>query len=114
MDADAPVGFLCSGGLDSSLVCAIAARMTTKPIKTFAVGIEDGPIDTKYARIVADYLGTDHTEVLFSKQQIFDALSTLIYRTETWEDRKSTRLNSSHVRSSYAVFCLKKKKRTNK
>lgn len=85
MDADAPVGFLCSGGLDSSLVCAIAARMTTKPIKTFAVGIEDGPIDTKYARIVADYLGTDHTEVLFSKQQIFDALSTLIYRTETWD-----------------------------
>lgn len=85
MDADTPVGFLCSGGLDSSLVCAIAARMTTKPIKTFAVGIEDGPIDTKYARIVADYLGTDHTEVLFSKQQIFDALSTLIYRTETWD-----------------------------
>ena len=85
MDADAPVGFLCSGGLDSSLVCAIAARLTDKPIKTFAVGIEDGPIDTKYARIVADYLKTDHTEVLFTKQQIFDCLSTLIYSTETWD-----------------------------
>ncbi|ASB49690.1 asparagine synthase B [Alkalitalea saponilacus] len=85
MDADAPVGFLCSGGLDSSLVCAIAARLTDKPIKTFAVGIEDGPIDTKYARIVADYLKTDHTEVLFSRQEIFDSLSTLIYNTETWD-----------------------------
>jgi asparagine synthase (glutamine-hydrolysing) len=85
MDADAPVGFLCSGGLDSSLVCAIAARLTDKPIKTFAVGIEDGPIDTKYARIVADYLKTDHTEVLFTRQEIFDSLSTLIYNIETWD-----------------------------
>lgn len=85
MDADAPVGFLCSGGLDSSLVCAIAARLTNKPIKTFAVGINEDPIDTKYARIVADYLGADHTEVLFTRQQIFDSLSTLIYNIETWD-----------------------------
>lgn len=84
-EADAPVGYLCSGGLDSSLVCAIAARLSPKPIRTFAVGIEDGPIDTKYARIVADYLGTEHTEYLFSKQDIFDSLSTLIYRIESWD-----------------------------
>ncbi|MGQ1891374.1 asparagine synthase B [Thermophagus sp. OGC60D27] len=85
MDSDAPVGFLLSGGLDSSLVCSIAARMTSKPIRTFAVGIKDGPIDTKYARQVADYLGADHTEVLFEKQDIFDTLSTLIYNIETWD-----------------------------
>ncbi len=85
MDADAPVGFLCSGGLDSSLVCAIAARLTDKPIKTFAVGINEDPIDTKYARVVADYLGADHTEVLFTRQQIFDSLSTLIYNIESWD-----------------------------
>jgi asparagine synthase (glutamine-hydrolysing) len=85
LHADVPLGFLCSGGLDSSLVCAIAARMLKKPIKTFAVGIEDGPIDTKYAKIVADYLGADHTEVLFPRQQIFDTLSTLIYNIETWD-----------------------------
>ncbi|HYX07218.1 MAG TPA: asparagine synthase B [Bacteroidales bacterium] len=85
LQADVPVGFLCSGGLDSSLVCAIGARMLDKPIKTFAVGIEDGPIDTKYARIVADYLGADHTEVLFSKKDIFDTLSQLIYNIETWD-----------------------------
>ena len=50
LHADVPVGFLCSGGLDSSLVCAIAARMMDKPIRTFAVGIDIDPIDTKYAQ----------------------------------------------------------------
>ena len=85
LHADVPVGFLCSGGLDSSLVCAVAAKMLKRPIKTFAVGIEGDPIDTKYARIVADYLGADHTEVLFTKQDIFDNLSALIYNIETWD-----------------------------
>ena len=85
LTADVPVGFLLSGGLDSSLVCAIAAKMMDKPIRTFAVGIDIDPIDTKYARIVADYLGADHTEVLFTKQDIFDTLSTLIYKLETWD-----------------------------
>jgi len=83
--SDVPVGFLCSGGLDSSLVCAIAAKMLDKPIRTFAVGIDEDPIDTKYARIVADYLGAEHTEVLFTRQDIFDTLSKLIYNIETWD-----------------------------
>jgi len=85
LQSDVPVGFLLSGGLDSSLVCAVAARMVDKPIRTFAVGIEVDAIDTKYAQIVADYLGTDHTEVLFKKQDIFDTLSTLIFNLETFD-----------------------------
>ncbi|MCG8579258.1 MAG: asparagine synthase B [Bacteroidales bacterium] len=85
LHADVPVGFLLSGGLDSSLVCAVGARMLDKPIRTFAVGIEDDPIDTKYARVVADYLGADHTEVLFKRQDIFDSLSHLIYCIETYD-----------------------------
>ncbi|MFO7656874.1 MAG: asparagine synthase B [Bacteroidales bacterium] len=85
LQADVPVGFLCSGGLDSSLVCAIAARMLDKPIRTFAVGIDKDPIDTKYARIAADYLGAEHTEVLFTKKDIFDTLFTLINNLETWD-----------------------------
>ena len=40
LDADAPMGFLLSGGLDSSLVCAIAASRLNKPIRTFAIGME--------------------------------------------------------------------------
>jgi len=83
--ADVPVGFLCSGGVDSSLVCAIGARLMDKPVRTFAVGIDEGPIDTKYARIVADYLGAQHTEVLFSRQELFNTLSTLIYNLETFD-----------------------------
>ena len=85
LQSDVPVGFLCSGGLDSSLVCAIGSRLLDKPVKTFAVGINEDPIDTKYAQRVADYLGADHTEVLFTKQDIFDTLSTLIYNLETWD-----------------------------
>ncbi len=83
--SDAPVGFLLSGGLDSSLVCAIAARLSDRPITTFSVGIEDGPIDTFYARQVADYLGSDHHEYLFSQQEVMDHLKELIYHLETWD-----------------------------
>lgn len=85
MHADVPVGFLLSGGLDSSLVCSVANKFSDKPLRTFAIGIEDGPIDTKYARIVADYLGTDHTEVLFTKDDIFNSLKELIFLLETWD-----------------------------
>ncbi len=50
LDADAPVGFLLSGGLDSSLVCAVAARLQKNPIKTFAIGMSTDAIDLKYAK----------------------------------------------------------------
>lgn len=56
LDADAPVGFLLSGGLDSSLVCAISQKILGKPIKTFAIGMNEDAIDLKYAKEVADYL----------------------------------------------------------
>jgi len=85
LDSDAPVGFLLSGGLDSSLVCAIAAKLSDKPITTFAVGIDTNPIDLKYAEIVADYLGSDHHEVIFTKEEAYDHLSELIYHLETWD-----------------------------
>jgi asparagine synthase (glutamine-hydrolysing) len=105
MVADVPVGFLCSGGVDSSLVCAIGAKLVDKPIRTFAVGIDDGPIDTKYARIVADYLGAEHTEVLFPKQDLFDTLSTLIYNIETYD--------VTTIRASMGMYILCKYIREN-
>ncbi len=83
--SDAPVGFLLSGGLDSSLVCAIAARLSDQPITTFSVGIEDGPIDTHYARQVAEYLGSEHHEYLFTKKEMLAHLHELIYHLETWD-----------------------------
>ena len=56
LDADAPVGFLLSGGLDSSLVCSVAASRQSKPIRTFAIGMKKDAIDLKYAREVAEYI----------------------------------------------------------
>ena len=85
LNADAKVGYLLSGGLDSSLVCAIAQKFSDKPIKTFAVGIDKNPIDTKYAKIVADYIGSDHTEVLFTEKDILDSLKDVIWHLESWD-----------------------------
>ena len=67
--ADAKVGFLLSGGLDSSLVCAVAAKKSKEPIKTFAIGMSEDAIDLKYAKQVADYIGSDHTEDVYKRQQ---------------------------------------------
>ena len=78
LDADAPVGFLLSGGLDSSLVCAVAARHLKKPIRTLSIGMDVDAIDLKYAKQVADYLGADHTEVIISKEDVLQALPEVV------------------------------------
>jgi asparagine synthase (glutamine-hydrolysing) len=85
LDADAPVGFLLSGGLDSSLVCAIAAKHLNKKIKTFVIGMSDDAIDMKYAKMVADYIDSDHTEVRMTKEEILSSLREVIYQLETWD-----------------------------
>ena len=83
--ADAKVGFLLSGGLDSSLVCAIAARESSKPIKTFAIGMSEDAIDLKYARQVAGFIGSDHTEVIISKEDVLDSLETVVELLGTFD-----------------------------
>lgn len=83
--ADAKVGFLLSGGLDSSLVCAIAARQSKKPIRTFAIGMSEDAIDLKYAKEVADYIGSDHTEVIMTKEQVIDSLESVIRMLGTFD-----------------------------
>lgn len=85
LDADVPIGYLLSGGLDSSLVCAIAAKHLKKPIDTFAIGLDYNPIDLKYAKQMADHLGTNHHEVIFSKKDILETLRTIVWVTETWD-----------------------------
>ena len=85
LDADAPLGFLLSGGLDSSLVCAIAADILKKPIRTFAIGMDIDAIDLKYAKQVADYIGADHTEVIMTRQQVLDYLETVIAALGTYD-----------------------------
>ena len=85
LDADAPIGFLLSGGLDSSLVCAIAQKMLDKPIRTFAIGMDVDAIDLKYARKVADFIGSDHTEVIISEKDVLEALPTVVELLGTWD-----------------------------
>ena len=85
LDADTPVGFLLSGGLDSSLVCAIAAKKLGKPIRTFAIGMSEDAIDLKYAKQVADYLHADHTEVIINKEIVLNALEEVIAMLGTWD-----------------------------
>ena len=83
--ADAKVGFLLSGGLDSSLVCAIAQRKSKEPIKTFAIGMSEDAIDLKYAKQVADYIGSEHTEVIITKQEVLQALEEVVYLLGTYD-----------------------------
>ncbi|MDD4124347.1 MAG: asparagine synthase B [Eubacteriales bacterium] len=85
LDADAPLGFLLSGGLDSSLVCAVSAKLLNKPIRTFAVGMDIDAIDLKYARIAADYIGSDHTEVIINKNDVLSALEPVIAALGTYD-----------------------------
>ena len=83
--ADAKVGFLLSGGLDSSLVCAIAARESAEPIRTFAIGMEKDAIDLKYARQVAQFIGSDHTEVFMTPEEVLASLETVIKALGTYD-----------------------------
>lgn len=85
LQADAPIGFLLSGGLDSSLVCAIAQKYSDKPIKTFAIGMSDDAIDLKYAKEVADHIGSDHTEVIIRKEDVLGAIKDVIYHLESFD-----------------------------
>lgn len=85
LHADAPIGYLLSGGLDSSLVCSIAQKIINKPIKTFAIGMETDPIDLKYAKQAAEFLGTDHTEVIITKNDVLSSLEEVIYHLETFD-----------------------------
>lgn len=85
LDADAPLGFLLSGGLDSSLVCAISAKLLGKKIRTFAIGMDLDPIDLKYAREAAEFIGAEHTEVIMSREQVLSSLEEVISLLGTYD-----------------------------
>ncbi len=100
MMGDVPVGVFLSGGLDSSLVAAIATRWYAKrgkKLKTFAVGLADSP-DLLAARAVAEYLGTEHHESIYTAE---DALSVLPKVVGTIEN-----FDPSLVRSAVPNYIL--------
>lgn len=98
MDADAPVGYLLSGGLDSSLVCSIASKMIGTPIRTFAIGMSEDAIDLKYAKEVAEYIGSEHTEVIITKEDVLECLEEVIKTLETWD--------ITTIRASISMYLL--------
>lgn len=85
LDADAPLGFLLSGGLDSSLVCAISAKLLGRSIRTFAIGMDTDAIDLKYARTAADFIGAEHTEFYMTRDDVIEALPEVIRLLGTWD-----------------------------
>ena len=88
MMMERPVAALLSGGLDSSLIAALVQselKAAGKPaLKTFSIGFE-GSEDLKYARLVADHIGSDHTEVVMTEEDFFDAIPEVIQSIESYD-----------------------------
>jgi asparagine synthase (glutamine-hydrolysing) len=87
MMGDVHVGVFLSGGLDSSLVAAIAARWYEErgeKLKTFAVGLEDSP-DLLAARAVAEYLDTEHHESVYTAEDALRVLPTVVRTIESFD-----------------------------
>ena len=77
------IGFLLSGGLDSSLIASIATKKLGK-IRTFSIGLEGSP-DLEAARTVAKYLDTDHTEVKFTPAEGIAHLNDVVHSLESYD-----------------------------
>jgi len=85
--SDRPIGALLSGGLDSSLVAAIAARylkMEGKKLTTFSIGMP-GSTDLAYAQKVADFIGSDHHSIVLSPEDFLSAIPTVIKDIESYD-----------------------------
>ena len=81
--ADVPLGMFLSGGIDSSAICAVAAKMIDAPLKTFSVAFAEREAnELEYARIVADAYKTEHHEIIVSPEEFFGALPDLIWHED--------------------------------
>ena len=99
LNADQPLAWLLSGGVDSSLVAAISARLLGKRIRTFCCGMAGGT-DLVYARQVAEHIGSDHTEVLFTAEEALAAIPDVIKTIESWD--------TTTVRASVGQYLVSK------
>ena len=83
-----PIACLLSGGLDSSLIASLVNDYHIKnnlpPIETYSIGLE-GSEDLKHAKIVAEHLGTKHTEIVLTEKDFLDAIPDVIYAIESYD-----------------------------
>jgi len=88
MLTERPVACLLSGGLDSSLIASLVAtnlrNLGLPPLKTFCIGME-GSTDAKYARKVADFIKSDHTEIILTPDDFFNAIPQVIHDIESYD-----------------------------
>jgi asparagine synthase (glutamine-hydrolysing) len=83
-----PIACLLSGGLDSSLVASLVSLFMNEnnlpPVETYSIGLPDSE-DIKYARIVADYIGSKHTEIIVSEDDMIHAIPEVINAIESYD-----------------------------
>jgi len=86
--SDRPIACLLSGGLDSSLITSIVVNLlknkTENKLETFSIGLP-GSTDLVYAKRVANYLGTKHTEILLTEDDFFNAIPEVIEKIESYD-----------------------------
>ena len=102
LNADKPFAFLLSGGVDSSLVAAISAKILGKPIRTFCCSLngENEGTDLQFARKVAKHIGSTHTEVFFTPEEGLTAIPDVIRTIESWD--------TTSVRASVGQYLVSK------
>jgi len=78
--ADVPLGAFLSGGIDSSIIVGLMSKNTSSKVKTFSVGFEDIPLfdETHYARQVAEFHQTDHTEIKLNSRNVLNVFTDLL------------------------------------
>ncbi|WP_037319393.1 asparagine synthase B [Salegentibacter sp. Hel_I_6] len=101
--ADVPLGVLLSGGLDSSLTSSIAARLmkdSGQKLHSFSIGLDESAPDLIAARKVAEFLGTEHSEIHFTVEEGIDILKKLVWHLETYD--------VTSIRASTPMYFLSK------
>lgn len=87
LSSDRPIGCLLSGGLDSSLVAGVAARLLSregKRLKTFSIGMQ-GSTDIKFAKIVAEHINSEHTVIHFTPEEGLGVIRDVIKTIESYD-----------------------------